>query len=205
MTDKRQKGSVIGDSCFREDSAFQYAEDHPMKLVLLNGLRRKQELCDEILLRQLLSNKGFQMNEYDNYTKLLEKIRLNLTVFTVSDLHNVLKVPKPPKPVVPEPPQLPVGGIPHLTTHSTGPPTLTMVPSSDTVHNNLQNQLQNGNQTPATAFKFVLPAMNIRGDYVRAFQRTARSWHVARNLRAARGNTRRILARSRKFSGENFP
>jgi hypothetical protein len=101
MTDKRQKGSVIGDSCFREDSAFQYAEDHPMKLVLLNGLRRKQELCDEILLRQLLSNKGFQMNEYDNYTKLLEKIRLNLTVFTVSDLHNVLKVPKPPKPVVP--------------------------------------------------------------------------------------------------------
>ena len=63
--------------------------------------------------------------------------------------------------------------------------------------------------TPRFLVKFFCTRTTIRvqsrGDYVRAFQRTARSWHVARNLRAARGNTRRILARSRKFLGEKFP
>lgn len=96
MAEITKQTSVIDSSC--RTSNFKYSEDHAMKLVLLNGLRRKPELCDEVLLKNLLNAKAFQADEHDEITKLLDKIRANMTVFTVNDLHNILKVPKLARP-----------------------------------------------------------------------------------------------------------
>lgn len=84
--------SIIEDSCHRRKYK-NNSEGQAMKLVLLNGLRRKIALCDMAKLKKLLETKQYQYDD-DDQLKNFDKIRQNLTVFTVSDLHDILKLPE---------------------------------------------------------------------------------------------------------------
>ena len=68
--------------------------DYAMKLVLVNGLRRKQDLCDDIELKKLLKIHHFSYKPTDSKRFLLRKIKLNLSHFTVQDIHSIIYVSK---------------------------------------------------------------------------------------------------------------
>ena len=73
-----------------------YGDSYAMKYVLLKGLLRVNSLCDETKLKNLLKNKSFVVKEKDpKMNDLLNKITKNITVFTVSDIHSIIKVNVP--------------------------------------------------------------------------------------------------------------
>lgn len=68
--------------------------EYAMKYVLLTGLQRKNELCDLAKLSKLLKDKSFFVkDQHSSIDHLLQKIKKNIAVFTVNDIHGIIRVP----------------------------------------------------------------------------------------------------------------
>ena len=75
-------------------SLCSFDEEYPIKIVLVNGLKRKPENCDQNKLRKLICKKGFQIKkENDCVTELLNKVGSNINVFKIEELHGILNIP----------------------------------------------------------------------------------------------------------------
>lgn len=71
------------------------SSDYAMKYVLLNGLMRSLNNCDENKLKNLLTSKSFGIKENQNSKQdMLKKIMENINVFTTQDIHNILYIPQ---------------------------------------------------------------------------------------------------------------
>ena len=75
-------------------SLCSFDEEYPIKIVLVNGLKRKPDNCDQNKLRKLISKKGFQIKkENDCVIELLNKVGSNINVFKIEELHGILNIP----------------------------------------------------------------------------------------------------------------
>merc|ERR1711953_1185017 len=95
MSDEDEGTTVIQASCNTNSSEMSNfpGDSYAMKYVLLKGLQRSNTLCDENKLRNLLKSKSFVIKEENSSVcDLLHKIKKNITVFTVADIHSVLNV-----------------------------------------------------------------------------------------------------------------
>jgi len=102
-TTQNTKKTIIEE--ISDDTVELLGEDYAMKLVLINGLRRKADLCCGDKLKELFIKRNFIYKNSDSKRSLLRKLKQNIKHFTVDDLYGILKIPQsesnppPPAPV----------------------------------------------------------------------------------------------------------
>jgi len=97
---KSLKSTVIEQTC--EQTELIHSEDYALKLVLINGLRRKVDLCDFDRLKQIMTKHHFDCKE-SSKRSLLNKMRQNTSHFTVPEIYEILNYPVLQKSPLPTP------------------------------------------------------------------------------------------------------